>query len=152
MYVLSDGIAVLKFPYSLHELREDNLDTSFPSSMSDEELSAWHVFPVKSQKPPSFDSATQRPAQADPVKVGDNWVQVWKIINLSPQEILSRQEEQSSAIRTERNMRLSACDWTQLSDAPVDAVVWALYRQVLRDIPHQTNFPWDVVWPTQPKD
>lgn len=57
---------------------------------------------------------------------------------------------QATAIRAERNKRLSDCDWTQLSDAPVDAAVWATYRQSLRDVTAQAGFPWNVVWPEVP--
>jgi hypothetical protein len=53
--------------------------------------------------------------------------------------------------RAERNALLSATDWTQLADAPVDKDAWALYRQALRDIPLQETFPTDVQWPVQPE-
>jgi hypothetical protein len=36
--------------------------------------------------------------------------------------------------REERNRRLAACDWTQVSDAPVHREAWAAYRQELRDL------------------
>jgi hypothetical protein len=53
-------------------------------------------------------------------------------------------------IRAQRNVLLSACDWTQLADAPVDDLAWAVYRQALRDIPDQPGFPANVVWPVAP--
>lgn len=53
-------------------------------------------------------------------------------------------------IRAQRNALLSACDWTQLADAPVDDLAWAVYRQALRDIPDQPGFPANVVWPVAP--
>ena len=53
--------------------------------------------------------------------------------------------------RAERNARLSASDWTQLADAPVDKAAWAAYRQALRDIPQQEGFPENVQWPEQPQ-
>jgi hypothetical protein len=53
-------------------------------------------------------------------------------------------------IRRGRNEKLMESDWTQLSDAPVDKQVWATYRQALRDIPSQSGFPTDVVWPQKP--
>jgi len=45
---------------------------------------------------------------------------------------------------------LAQSDWTQVADAPVDATVWATYRQALRDITDQAGFPNDINWPTQP--
>lgn len=53
-------------------------------------------------------------------------------------------------IRTQRDALLSASDWTQVADAPVDQAAWAAYRQALRDVPAQAGFPTDVVWPEQP--
>jgi hypothetical protein len=57
---------------------------------------------------------------------------------------------QSANVRKRRNKLLSASDWTQVADAPVDQAAWAAYRQALRDIPQQEGFPATVVWPTQP--
>ncbi len=53
--------------------------------------------------------------------------------------------------RVERNVKLSASDWTQLEDAPVDKAAWAVYRQALRDIPLQEDFPLNVQWPGLPQ-
>jgi len=54
--------------------------------------------------------------------------------------------------RAERNARLSACDWTQVADAPVSKPDWAKYRQALRDITNQPDFPTTIVWPDKPQD
>jgi len=53
-------------------------------------------------------------------------------------------------VRAERDALLAACDWTQVTDAPVDAQVWAGYRQALRDVPQSAGSPADVVWPVEP--
>jgi hypothetical protein len=58
---------------------------------------------------------------------------------------------QSASARKRRNKLLSASDWTQVADAPVDKAAWATYRQELRDISAQAGFPATVVWPTQPE-
>lgn len=58
-----------------------------------------------------------------------------------------------NTIRNRRNMRLSACDWTQLPDAqlsPSDRIRWADYRQELRDITNLFEQASDVVWPLSP--
>jgi hypothetical protein len=60
----------------------------------------------------------------------------------------------SDAIRGERDRLLSACDFTQLPDAPLSAAQkaeWSDYRQALRDIPLQDGFPNSVVWPIAPE-
>ena len=56
-------------------------------------------------------------------------------------------------LRQQRNLRLQACDWTQLPDAPltpaqVDA--WREYRQTLRDLPQTCPDPSQVLWPVPP--
>jgi hypothetical protein len=54
-------------------------------------------------------------------------------------------------IREERNAKLAATDWTQAADVP-QAVKdsYAPYRQALRDLPTQSGFPNQVVWPESP--
>jgi len=59
--------------------------------------------------------------------------------------------ERAGQVRSERNTKLSASDWTQLADSPADDLAWATYRQALRDITAQAGFPWNVQWPTQPE-
>lgn len=56
----------------------------------------------------------------------------------------------AAQVRAQRNRFLSDCDWTQLSDSPVDKTAWAAYRQALRDISGQTGFPWEIQWPHDP--
>jgi hypothetical protein len=65
------------------------------------------------------------------------------------------QAQQISALRAERNNRLSALDHYGLAD------VWAMlttdekteisnYRQALRDLPENTPDPANVTWPVKP--
>jgi hypothetical protein len=63
-----------------------------------------------------------------------------------------------TALRTERNRRLAASDWTQLADAHLSQEkkeAWAAYRQELRDLPDEVTLtsPQDldaVAWPLDP--
>lgn len=60
------------------------------------------------------------------------------------------QEEKEQAVRNERNLRLAYTDWTQLPDAPLteeQKAAYAEYRQALRDVPAQEEFPKNVTWP-----
>jgi hypothetical protein len=63
----------------------------------------------------------------------------------------TKDADQAKSIRSSRNDKLKECDWTQVADAPVDKVLWATYRQELRDISSQVGFPWIITWPTQPE-
>ena len=51
--------------------------------------------------------------------------------------------------RAKRDNLLTASDWTQVADAPVDQAAWATYRSLLRDVPQQAGFPDNVTWPTE---
>ena len=83
-------------------------------------------------------------------------------VALTEIEIVARQAEEAlvasqeperlaSQIRQERNTLLADCDWTQVSDAPINQVAWQTYRQALRDVTSQEGFPYDVTWPTKPE-
>ena len=59
-----------------------------------------------------------------------------------------------TALRTERNARLAASDWTQLQDSHLSAekkAAWADYRQALRDLPVTLTSPQDLVSVTWPQ-
>ena len=59
-------------------------------------------------------------------------------------------ELEAAEARAQRNALLSASDWTQLSDAPVDQIAWANYRQALRGLTDQEGFPLSITWPEKP--
>jgi hypothetical protein len=58
--------------------------------------------------------------------------------------------QKANEVRYKRNMLLTQSDWTQLADAPVDNLAWAVYRQALRDITLQAGFPFTVDFPVAP--
>ena len=54
-------------------------------------------------------------------------------------------------VRSERNAKLAATDWTQVADTPqATKDKYSTYRQALRDVPSQAGFPWTVTWPDAP--
>ena len=59
-------------------------------------------------------------------------------------------EGKRKEVRVLRDALLTASDWTQVADAPVDQAAWAIYRQALRDVPSQAGFPDNVTWPVKP--
>ena len=53
---------------------------------------------------------------------------------------------------TQRNQLLVETDWTQLGDIPaVTKMKWKEYRQQLRDITDQVEYPLNVIWPDKPE-
>lgn len=62
-------------------------------------------------------------------------------------------EHKASRIRKSRDDLLSSCDWTQLADCQLSDEqkgAWVTYRQQLRDITAQPEFPSSVNWPVAP--
>jgi len=59
-------------------------------------------------------------------------------------------EQKWEQIRQWRNGELSATDYTQLDDAPVNKEIWAQYRQALRDLPAQGGLAEEAVIPNRP--
>ena len=62
----------------------------------------------------------------------------------------------SSAIKGKRARLLEQSDWTDTLSSKTrlgDDVYsqWQIYRQALRDIPQQSGYPQNVVWPTPPQ-
>lgn len=65
----------------------------------------------------------------------------------------------ASKVRKERNQRLSETDWRITSEIEKSVAaglgaqiptVWSDYRQALRDISTQPEFPHNVTWPEEP--
>jgi len=153
MYVLAPNQTVEIFPYSIGDLRRDNRNTSFPRNPSEEMLATWNVFPVKDRPAPEFDPATENCNQVNPTLENGEWVMTWQVSPASAEEIAERLEQKSAEVRQQRNQLLTESDWTQLADSPLDAdtkSAWALYRETLRQVPEQSGFPWNIVWPTKP--
>lgn len=69
---------------------------------------------------------------------------------LTADEQAERLEKAWKAIRSERNVLLAASDWTVLGDSPTPTAAWKTYRQQLRDLPANTDDPFNPVWPTPP--
>lgn len=147
MYIkLTNGVPE---KYTIGQLRRDNPQTSFPKSIPDSILADYDVYPLTPTTQPAVDY-TKNIDEGTPTLVNGAWLQVWDITDATAEQIAERTDEQASNIRRQRNRLLSDCDWTQLPDAPVDATSWTTYRQSLRDISSQENFPWNVIWPEKP--
>jgi DMSO/TMAO reductase YedYZ molybdopterin-dependent catalytic subunit len=58
-----------------------------------------------------------------------------------------------ASVSQKRQRLLYSTDWTQIPNNPLSTAqqeVWATYRQELRDIPQQSGYPFNVVWPIAP--
>ncbi len=94
------------------------------------------------------DSTTQKLTDCDPyVENGAAYTQ--RVESKTEEDIAIDVAAKASLMRTLRDKALAASDWTQLADAPVDKAAWATYRQALRDLPSNSNWP-NVELPVQP--
>lgn len=78
------------------------------------------------------------------------------IVDWSTQTCILNQVAYTKMVQDEvlaqRSNLLQQSDWTQLPDVPeATKLAWQPYRQALRDIPTQSGYPFDVVWPTPPQ-
>jgi hypothetical protein len=83
-------------------------------------------------------------------QINNQWFTKYAIENMNAEAIKNADANQASAVRQNRNEKLTASDWTQLEDSPVNKAAWAVYRQELRDITTQQGFPWEIIWPEEP--
>lgn len=71
-------------------------------------------------------------------------IQALELKNLENQKLVQQ-------VLTERKAKLVASDWTQLADIPAETkALWEPYRQALRDITSQPNYPFNITWPNPP--
>lgn len=91
---------------------------------------------------PAYDSITQYL-----VKSWDNSesavTEVWTVTDFS-------NDEKEARIRGHRNYLLAETDLYALSDMTLTESM-TTYRQALRDVPQQSDFPATVTWPTKPE-
>jgi len=83
-------------------------------------------------------------------QIDGQWFTKWKIVDFEDSVKTVVDEQQAKSVREQRDTKLKDTDWTQVADAPVNKTTWATYRQALRDLPKETRFPWDMIWPTEP--
>lgn len=96
-----------------------------------------------------------------------NWVQAWteremfaeytdddgNTVTVQAQKDAKTAADNAALASTERATRdelLKATDHYGLSDVTMSADM-ATYRQALRDVPQQTDFPGTITWPTKPE-
>lgn len=138
------------------EYKKKNPNVSFPKEVSENVWNSLGVDVVYDGKPVQGGTVYQHSVRDGVEFIEGKWYSKYV---LGPVFETPEQEQQYKAqidadkariVRSERDSKLARCDWTQVSDVPVDKQAWALYRQALRDIPTQPGFPWNVQWPTEP--
>ena len=156
-YGKANGSEMSVFPYTYSHLIQENPTSNFGSNYdfvslfdtTDAYAEGFRIVEVMCPDSTPFDPATERCRLGAPVYSDGAWSVDWIVEKLPDDEREEMLAANWAGIRRERNRRLAETDWTQLPDAPVDASVWADYRQALRDITDQEN-PFNIVWPAEP--
>jgi hypothetical protein len=146
MYAKIENNTVVQWPIS--NIQQLFPNTSFPLPITDADLPSGYV--TVGVTAPPVAAADQKVVPSTPIRTGSTWVQSWSVLAMDASEIAQRDAALAVEIRRERSQRLAESDWTQLADASGDKAAWSAYRQQLRDLPTQPNFPHDTVWPTKP--
>lgn len=156
MYVKIANNTVVKYPYTLREMSEENTNVCFPEQIPDEDLALFGVYRVYIPPIPVYDHITQRVEWATvPTLIDGTWTLGGDVVDKTDVQLDSDNRSQAKQIRNDRKVILRECDWTQGNDTPLSAAqvsAWAAYRQELRDISTQSGFPWNVVWPVAPTE
>jgi hypothetical protein len=74
---INESGTVIQYPYSIHNLRKDNPNTSFPkTAMAEDHIrSDYGVVEVMSVGVPA--SETHNVTEGEPIKANGNWAQTW---------------------------------------------------------------------------
>ena len=150
MFVKITNGQVDQYPYTIGDLRKANPNVSFPRNIPNETLAQFGVYPVTLAPAPEYNARTHRLVTQQPTLVNDAWTVTKAVVAKDQSQIDNENAQKAADVRQTRDRLLTACDWTQVADAPVDKTAWATYRQSLRDITGQEGFPWDVTWPEKP--
>lgn len=138
--------------YTLHsEIRKAvGQEIGLPAVLTDAILAEHGFFPVVHVEP--AETADDESAkEVEPEQVDGVWKRKWLIEKLSAEAFDAKKKEKAKDVRDKRDRLLADCDWTQLLDAPAETqALFAPYRQLLRDVPKQADFPFRIDWPVKP--
>jgi len=151
MYLKVSG-STITYPYSVYDLKTENPNTSFPTSIPDSLLEEFGVYKVELKDSGYDDDDSKDVVEITPTLSGSIYVQTYQITDADTDTINKRKEIKWAEVRTKRNTLLNESDWTQFQDSPITGsslTDWQTYRQSLRDVTTQSD-PYNIVWPTIP--
>ena len=151
MYLKVSGSTII-YPYSIQILKNENPTISFPTTISNDLLQSYNVYPVELKSSWYDTDDTKDVTEVTPTLSGSVYIQTYEITDADTETINKRKEIKWSEIRSTRNTLLSESDWTQFQDSPITGsslTDWQTYRQSLRDVTTQSD-PYDITWPNKP--
>jgi hypothetical protein len=133
------------------EIRLAFPNMSFPPVITDELLAEHGVFVVNIIQPTEIDTATQTSELGSPVfnAEANRWEATYTVRSYTEEETA----QQALKMRQLRDKLLAETDWVTAKAFEAGTSVpteWQVYRQALRDVPTQAEFPYAVTWPSKP--
>lgn len=170
VYAEVNGTTLVKFPYTLGSLMEDNpytnygpapdLEVIFPQTNTAIQ-NGYTLVPVTYFPEPAFDPATQNCVQnVHPTLIDGVWTVSWSVTEKTPAEQQAYQQQVQDQNKVKASSLLAATDWTQAADVTNPTITPHLlnlsdfnaYRVSLRGI--AINPPTTLVteWPVIPDE
>jgi len=99
---------------------------------------------------PSYTERTHTCSQnAAPTLVDGAWTTGWTVSSKSADETTAFDAALAATERAKRDALLAETDYLALSDTTLSSEM-TTYRQQLREVPQQAEFPATISWPTKP--
>ncbi len=147
------------------QLRADNPNTSFPKQITADILDGFGYDPVLNGPAASTSGPYEVSTRDGVEEINNQWFTKFIVGPVFADNEDATAAEQQAAYRTnidnqvaanvrsERDRKLAASDWTVLTDSPLTTAkktTWKTYRTALRNISAAEGFPHTMEWPTEP--
>lgn len=127
MYLLENPFT---YPYADSQLRQANLQTSFPKPMTDACRASFGMFPVIEVAKPVYDPYTQVCEEQTPVLVGNDWTQVWAVREMTATELLAVRTRLQEEIVRDTQTHMDEFAQTKRYDNMLSACTYATSSNV----------------------
>ena len=135
---------------SRHQVKQLNSNTSIPSVWGESVYDGLGIDPVSYPEKPAPSGTYKVVTEGEPAQDSSgDWVGKWSERDMTTDEKADWDQEEAERARSSRNTLLAETDYLGLSDATMSSAM-TTYRQALRDVPQQTDFPGTITWPEKP--
>ena len=147
MYAKIIDDVLIKHPYFIEDMRNEYPNLTIDDQPTDEQLAACSAYPAQMGPPPTKSSRTHRFTKTFTANEDGSVT-----INIVSHELDRRVAEFN--MRDARNSALTRCDWVitrAFEEGTPVPTAYIEYRGKLRDLPNQEGFPYNYIWPEEPR-